>query len=108
MAKLVMGSDFRDTGGTEEEGKYWDNKYRVEALVALRSLMDATMTKSTFEAITQPTFVGYYYKDKDHQDETVSVASILKMYEELGTPEGKKVKQAFPEAGDHVIGTYLQ
>ena len=31
----------------------------------------------------------------------------LKMFDELGTPSELKVKKAFPEAGDHVITSYL-
>ena len=47
--------------------------------------------------------MGYYYKNKDEQDKTASVAAMLKMFDELGTPEGLKQKIAFPEAGAHVI-----
>ena len=28
---------------------------------------------------------------------------MLKMFDELGTPADKKTKQAFPDAGEHVI-----
>ncbi|BDC99989.1 alpha/beta hydrolase [Persicobacter psychrovividus] len=104
IARLVLGGKYReDKGSTKEVDRYWNKKYRIEALVALRSLMDATMTKKTFEKIKQPTFVGYYYKDKAHQDPTVDVASVLKMYDQLGTSEALKQKVAFPNAGNHVI-----
>jgi hypothetical protein len=33
---------------------------------------------------------------------------MLKMYEELGTPEQLKQKTAFPEAGAHVIASYIR
>ena len=32
---------------------------------------------------------------------------MLKMFDQLGTSEDQKVKVAFPEAGDHVIGCEL-
>jgi len=32
---------------------------------------------------------------------------MLRMFEQLGTPEDKKQKVAFPEAGDHVIISHL-
>ena len=51
--------------------------------------------------------MGYYYKNDSLQDHTVSVPAMLEMYDMLGTPEDKKVKQAFPETGGHVIGSYL-
>jgi len=37
----------------------------------------------------------------------VRVDAELKMFDELGTPAGLKQKQAFPEAGDHVIACEL-
>ncbi len=32
---------------------------------------------------------------------------MLRMFDQLGTPEDKKQKVAFPEAGDHVIISHL-
>jgi hypothetical protein len=37
----------------------------------------------------------------------VKVDAMLKMFKQLSTPENKKVKVAFPEAGDHVIACEL-
>ena len=51
--------------------------------------------------------MAYYYKDKTHQDNTVRVDALLEMFDELGTAESKRVKMAFPEAGNHVIGCEL-
>lgn len=33
---------------------------------------------------------------------------LRKMFKELGTPDGMKVEKAFPNAGDHVIGSRLR
>ncbi|MGC9353540.1 MAG: hypothetical protein ACP5D9_06865, partial [Mariniphaga sp.] len=87
--------------------QYWYCKYRMEAVIYLQQLVDATMKKSTFNRVTTPVFLGYYYKDEDNQDETVKVSAMLKMYEQLGTSSDRKVKVAFPEAGDHVIACEL-
>ncbi|HPE77700.1 MAG TPA: alpha/beta hydrolase, partial [Draconibacterium sp.] len=84
--------------------KYWNCKYRMEAVVFLQQLVDETMINQTYKNITEPVFLGYYYKDETHQDDVVKVDAMLKMYDHLGTPAGLKVKVAFPEAGDHVIG----
>ena len=35
------------------------------------------------------------------------VEAMLKMFDQLGTPENLKVKKAFPNASDHVITSYL-
>lgn len=87
--------------------QYWDCKYRMEAVVYLQQLVETTMNKETFERVTAPVFLGYYYKDENHQDETVKVDAMLKMFGQLGTEPGEKVKMAFPEAGDHVIANEI-
>lgn len=98
----VRNSDFGS-----EDCHYFNCKYRLEAIVYLQQLLDATMKKETFAKVDKPLFMGYYYKDEENQDQTVSVAALLKMYEQLGTPENLKQKVAFPEADDHVIGCQL-
>ena len=87
--------------------QYWNCKYRVEAIVYLQQLVNETMKESTFKEVTAPVFLGYYYLDKEHQDQTVRVDAMLKMFGQLGTDPEKKVKVAFPDAGDHVIGCEL-
>lgn len=109
IARKVMGGKYRITDDDfESKGcQYWNCKYRVEALVYLQQLLDATMTKETFNRVTVPVFLGYYYKDEENQDQTVSVDAMLDMFNELSTLPTQKVKKAFPEAGDHVIACEL-
>jgi pimeloyl-ACP methyl ester carboxylesterase len=87
--------------------KYWYCKYRLEAVVYLQQLVEATMKSETFKKVVVPVFLGYYYKDDKNQDKEVRVDAMLKMFEKLGTPADKKVKQAFPGAGQHVIACEL-
>jgi esterase/lipase len=87
--------------------KYWYCKYRMEGTVYLQQLVEATMTKETYKRVTAPVFLGYYYKDEKNQDETVKVDAMLSMFKQLGTHQDKKVKKAFPEAGEHVIACEL-
>src|SRR5690606_38457319 len=54
IARMVMGGNYRDTGATEEESKYWNAKYRIEAIVQLQELLETTMTPETFRSVTQP------------------------------------------------------
>jgi len=96
-----------NTDSTSQECAYWNCKYRLEAVVYLQQLVDLTMNKETFNRVTAPVFLGYYYKDKDNQDETVKVKPMLTMFDQLGTVNGSKIKVAFPEAGDHVICSEL-
>lgn len=105
------------TGGTHrvvneefdsKECQYWNCKYRVEAIVFLHQLVDETMTNQTFKNVNEPVFLGYYYKDETNQDDVVKVDAMLKMFENLATSPEWKVKIAFPEAGDHVIGCEIK
>lgn len=96
-----------NTDLASEDCKYWNCKYRLEAAVFLQQLVESSMKKEVFAQVTTPVFIGYYYKDEQHQDPTVRVDAMLKMYDQLGTPESQKQKIAFPEAGTHVIGCQL-
>jgi pimeloyl-ACP methyl ester carboxylesterase len=87
--------------------QYWNCKYRLEATIYLQQLVEETMTKETFSKVDKPVFLAYYYKDEVHQDPTVKVDAMLKMFDQLKTPSAKKQKHAFPNAGTHVIGCIL-
>lgn len=101
--KYAVSDDPEDS----EDCKYWYCRYRVEAQVYLQQLLDMRMNREEFQKVRQPVFLGYYYKDADHQDQTIEVKAALKMFDELGTPDSEKMKVAFPEAGAHVIACEL-
>lgn len=107
LARMVKGSDYHEWEISDDRAGYWTNKYRLEVLTELQALVETTMVPETFKEVTQPTFLGYYYKSEEEQDNTVSVAAMLKMYDDLGTEESLKRKVAFPESGHHVIGCDL-
>ena len=109
IGRKSVGGKYRITNSdfSSKDCQYWNCKYRMEAPVYLQLLVDVTMKKETFKKVTTPVFLGYYYKDEDHQDETVKVSAELKMFKQLGTPPDRKMKVAFPEAGNHVIGCEL-
>ncbi len=100
MGKAIEG-EMRQLEGSELEDKYWYLNYRIEATVYLQQLLNERMNKNTFNQVHCPTFVGYYYKDKKHQDDVVRVSAIKEMYAELGTDV--KQEMAFPDAGRHTI-----
>lgn len=108
LAKLAMGSDYRAYEAPAEFKKYWQTKYRIEALVALRSLVDYTMTAETFAHVEQPIFVGAYFKDIDDQDNVVSVEAMRQMMPLLGTSGAQKQLVEFPNVGAHVITNPLR
>ena len=103
IARMFVGSHIEWSHPNQEVKKYWTMRYRTEALVQLQILVKATMKKKTFQQVTQPVFLGYYYKNKEEQDNVVSVKAMLRMFEQLGTPDELKTKVAFPKAGTHSI-----
>ncbi len=105
IARQVFGGNFREFEANEEVRKYWVHRYRLEGVIALKLLVKATMKEETFKNITQPLFVGYYYKNEEEQDKAISVARILEMYEQLGTPANQKEKMAFSTVGAHVLAS---
>jgi esterase/lipase len=90
------------------ESQYWNNKYRMEATVELEELLETTMRASTFVKVKQPVLLCYYYRDEIHQDSTVKVSAMKRMFRELGTPADKKMEVAIPNAGNHVIGSSIK
>ena len=101
ISRAVHGGAF--AVDDEEESEFWYSRYRVEAQVYLQHLLDMRMHASEFAKVHQPLFLGYYYRDREHQDPTVDVSAALRMFDEVATPDDRKVKVAFPDAGAHVI-----
>ena len=108
IAKVVQGKYMHAKDTTRLYAQYWDPKYRIESTVQLEELIETTMKESTFAAVKQPTLVLYYFKDEEHQDPVVKVPAMKRMFSQLGTPESMKRMIAIPNAGDHVIGSYVK
>jgi esterase/lipase len=104
IARMVLGDHYRTTKASPEAAKYWNKKYRIEALTQLEELVETTMTEETFERVRQPSLTLYYYKSETEQDPEVKVSGMLEMHDQLGTPENLKKKVAMPNTGAHVIG----
>ncbi len=102
IARLIQGK-YNEYDDPPEVQKYWQSKYRLEAVQAMKGLVDATMTEETFKKVTQPIFLGFYYKNEEEKDPTVSIDRMLEMFEQVSTPTNKKWKVAFPNAGVHPI-----
>ena len=108
IAKLVKGNYIHAKDTTQLYSQYWNAKYRIESTVQLEELVEMTMKESVFKKVTQPVLLLYYYKDEDHQDPVVKVSAMKRMFMQLGTPENLKRQIAIPNAGDHVIGSYVK
>ena len=106
IGRTVLKSNYVDIKYKDSAyPKYWNTHYRIEAVVALQNLLEATMTETTFKKIHQPTLALYYYKDEAHQDNVVKVKAIQKMMQQIVTPANLKMEMAIPNAGNHVIAS---
>lgn len=107
LERAMGGDHVVNTNYKGDRARYWFPQYHINGLVTLQTMIDQFMTPEGFAKVKQPLFMGYYYKDEENQDKVVSVPAMLDMYEALGTPADKKQKQAFPEAGEHVIASHF-
>lgn len=107
IARKVLGSDYQNISYDSSRQIYWNAKYRLESLVQMEEMLEDKMIKSTFERVTCPSLTLYYYKNEEEQDKTVKVSAMLEMNKQLGTPDSLKAAVAIPNAGFHVMGSYL-
>ncbi|WNJ20604.1 alpha/beta fold hydrolase [Pontibacter sp. G13] len=103
IGKAVNGGAYLSFEPSDYSRKYWTYRYRIEAAAQMLQLLDNGMIPETFAQVNQPTFVGCYYQDVDHQDQVVSVPAIQKMVTQLGTPKDQLMFIEFPDAKEHVI-----
>ncbi len=108
LMQWTVGSDHIIEERQGEDKQYWSRVYYIEGYTTLSLLIEEAMQPEVFQKVHCPVFLGYYYKNEEEQDDVVSVPAMLKMYAELGTPDSLKVKEAFPDAGNHVIGSYIR
>ena len=108
ISRLVKGGNYHYMQtDKEEKKKYWTTKSRLEAATHMQTFLDLKMRRSTFKKIKLPVFLGYYYKNDSLQDKVVSVSSMLKMFNHLGTADSLKHKVAFDDIEDHVLTASL-
>lgn len=107
ILKLVMGGSYNHVQYNDTAKKYWSETYHTDGLIALKYLIKKEMTKKNFGKIEMPVYLGYYYKDNDSQDKVVSVPRMLDFYDQISTPTEHKRIKAFPNAGRHVITSYV-
>jgi len=105
FAQNILGGNYYSWEAPPVAHQYWYTTYRIEGLITLKSVITQTMEGSTFNAIKDPVFMAYYYLDKEHQDDVVSVKRMRQMYNQLGTPDALKKSVALPNAGTHIIAS---
>ncbi|MCI5057689.1 MAG: alpha/beta hydrolase [Flavobacteriales bacterium] len=103
IAKLAHGGQYRSYEQSDEYKKYWYTNYRVESVLTLQQLLERIMTEETFEKVTSPLYVAYYYKSEDEMDNVVSIDAIKHMFEKVSTPNELKIIESFENAGHHAM-----
>ncbi|MEE9438413.1 MAG: alpha/beta fold hydrolase [Saprospiraceae bacterium] len=102
--QLVGEYTKRNSESENPSTKYWTSLAHNNGLIALQSLIDQTMTDDVFNAIKTPVYCGYYYKNDEEHDHTVSVEAIMRFKEEIGSFTGDIEWDTF-ERGGHVLGS---
>lgn len=92
---------------TFAEDKIWNKRYALAGALELGAFVENNMIIPLFKQVSHPTFVGYYYKNKNEQDTVVSVSAIKKMTKNLATRTELLHISNFPEANNHVICSSL-
>jgi len=107
IARLVIGGKERSFPKDSAKDKYWNNPYRLEAVVQLEELLEDKMNSETFSKVKCPSLTLYYYKNEKEQDPTVKVSAMIEMNKQLSTPDSLKEMVAIPNAGGHVLGSRI-
>jgi pimeloyl-ACP methyl ester carboxylesterase len=108
IAELIKGKHIHGKDTSALYKQYWYQTYSTRSLVQLEELLEDTMKESTFRKVTVPVLLLYYYKDENHQDPVVKVSAMKRMFAQLGTPGSLKEEAAIPDAGNHVIGSFIK
>jgi esterase/lipase len=103
LSRIVKSGDFNRVVYSEDQKKYWNHIYHMNGVFTVKNLINDYMKKEWFQKIKHPVFLAYYYKNKEFQDDVVSVPMMKKMFEELGTNVLLKKQIAFPGAMTHMI-----
>ncbi len=108
IARMMTGSNYRHVNLPESCAPYWTLQYRWEGMVALRALLDQTMTEVTFEKIKQPYLAAYWYRNEELMDKTISIEAIKRFDERSSTPDAAAQAVAWPTVGAHCMATSLR
>lgn len=108
IAHIVVGKHRTVSDTTALYGRYWNNRYSINSLVQLEELLESTMKESTFEKVTQPSLLLYYFRDEDHQDDVVKVSAMKRMFLQIATPDSLKRQVAISNAESHVLASPIK
>jgi len=84
---------------------FWLQNQYVKAVISLENLREYAANTATYEKVTVPVLMLYYYKDEEHQDPTASVPAMLDAFAKFGTAEKPNPlnRAVAIEDGEHVL-----
>lgn len=107
LARLSTGSNYVDFEEDSITAQYWTPTIRMESLAHLEEFVEETMTAETFTRVNIPSLTLYYYKNDSEQDPVLRVEAMLRMHQDLATPDSLKSAVAVPTSGAHCMGSEL-
>jgi len=103
VARKIKKSNYHEWNAPEKAKPYWYDKYRLEGVAALQSLLNRTMKDEVFASVKQPLFVGYFYKNEEFQDFTISTEKIREFERKIATPEELREFVTYDDGNAHVF-----
>jgi esterase/lipase len=108
LGQKIQGSNYRKNELPPSCAGYWTMEYRIEGLIALQSLIDATMKAEYFKKIDSPILASFYYENEENQDKTISVQAIKDYLDLISTPKDQVMIEALPTTKSHIMISSLQ
>ena len=107
LLRMIYGGNYHQwEGASDYANRYWTSKNHINGIVALRELLNQTMTNEVFKQISIPYFIAYYYKDDENRDKVISLDAIQQFSMKSNTAKDKKTIKPFSNAPGHVIGCF--
>jgi len=103
ILRAIIGDDYREFAPPPGAEAYWNHRYRIDGVIALRALLDQTMTPEIWRKNKTPIFLAYYYKNENDKDDIISIEAVKQFTKEVGTPADKLKVLATPEGHGHVF-----
>lgn len=107
LLRKMTGGNYHNVNYNNEGKKYWNEKYRLEGIIALKALINQTMTLPTFQKIEQPLFMASYYKNDEERDKVVSYTAMQNFFSNVATKPNQKEWIKYPDANNHVFISHL-
>lgn len=107
LARLVFDGECRELVYDEQAKKYWNDAYHINGMFVVRDLIDKTMTNEVFEQLDMPIMLLYYYQDKKHFDDIVSIEAMHDFIEAINVDRDRKKIKALPNVGAHVMTSHI-